>query len=217
MIKRHIWVLAIGFLAVGACGGDSDGDGADDPSATDVVSTEGADASAATAAEDLEAAVDEVDDAAADAEADAVADAEAAVDEIVDDLEAAQESVGGGGATFSADGQTWEFPSVLCAFGEDEIGQAGAVFNLSAIADGLQLYASIDDSGAAHSLSLNDIEDFENPSVSLSIDTFVAGMIDAPTEFLTLDGKSVSANVIMLDDITSLSTNAPAELSATCP
>ena len=74
---------------------------------------------------------------------------------------------GGGGATFTANGETWEFPSVLCAFGEDQIGQPGGVFNLSAIADGLQLYVSIDDSGAAHSLSLNDIEDFENPSVSL--------------------------------------------------
>ena len=142
---------------------------------------------------------------------------QAAADEIVDGLEDVQDARGRGGATFTANGQTWEFPSVLCAFGEDQIGQPGAVFNLSAIDNGLQLYASIDDSGAAHSLSLNDIEDFENPSVSLSMDSFLAGPFGAPTEFLTLDGTSVSGSVVMIDDTTNQPTDAPAEFSATCP
>ena len=209
MLKRHMCALVTTVLIVGACGSDSDGD---DSAAADEVSADDA-AGAESEAPDAQ----EVEDAVDDATADAVADAEAAAEEIVDGLEEVQESQGGGGATFTANGQTWEFPSVLCAFGEDEIGQPGGVFNLSAIDDGLQLYVSIDDSGAAHSLSLNDIEDFENPSVSLSIDTFIVGVVGAPPEFLTLDGKQVTADVMMIDDITNLPTAEPAQLSATCP
>jgi hypothetical protein len=189
-------------MILGGCGSDS---GADDPSAPASVAADAADA--ADAAE-LQESVDELADAD---------DPQQAVDEVVDDLEAVQESVGGGGATFTANGQTWEFSGVLCAFGEDQIGQPGAVFNLSAIADGLQLYASIDDSGASHTLSLNDIENFENPSVSLSVGSFLASAVGAPAEFLTLDGNDVSAAVVMIDDITSQPTAEPAEFSATCP
>jgi hypothetical protein len=195
MVKRHICMLAAGIVFIGACGSDSGGDDASTPDS-------------AADAEDIEEAVEDLADAD---------DPQEAVEDLVDDLEAVQESAGGGGATFTANGQTWEFPSVLCAFGEDQIGQPGAVFNLSAIADGLQLYASIDDSGAAHSLSLNDIEDFENPSVALSISPFVASTVGAPADFLTLDGKQVSASVLMIDDTTNQPTAEPAQLSATCP
>jgi hypothetical protein len=202
--------LAAGALVITACGGDSGGGDsgatdipidADDPSAVAVESVAPADVPGDTDVPSRDALDQAADDAT----------------EAVDDLEAVQESVGGGSATFSANGQTWEFSSVLCAFGEDQIGQPGAVFNLSAIADGLQLYASIDDSGASHSLSLNDIEDFENPSVSLTIDPFVAGAAGAPSEFLTLDDKQVSAEVTMIDGNTNQPTAEPATFSATCP
>ncbi len=194
MFKRHFCVLVTGILIIGACGSDSDGGDSSAPAET---STGNADVTESDLPE--------------------AQDAEAVADDLADDLEAVQESEGGGGATFTANGQTWEFSSVLCAFGEDQIGQPGAVFNLSAIADGLQLYASIDDSGASHSLSLNDIEDFENPSVSLSVDSFVAGTVGAPAEFLTLDGKQVSTDVPMLDDTTNQPTAGNAQFSATCP
>ena len=91
------------------------------------------------------------------------------------------------------------------------------MFNLSAIGEGLQLYASIDDAGASHSLSLNDIENFDDPSVSLSINGFVAGVVGAPAEFLTLDGKQVTADVLMMDDKTGQPIDVPAQLTATCP
>ena len=181
--------------------------------ATDDASTDDAttgDAAETPDAQDVEEAVDDLAN-------DVAADAEAAVEDIVDGLEEVQASEGGGGATFSVNGETWEFPSVLCAFGEDEIGQPGGVFNMSAINDGLQLYASIDDSGAAHSLSLNDIEDFENPSVSLAMSGLVAGAFGVSPEFLTLDGKNVSASVVMVDENTNVPTDAPAEFTATCP
>lgn len=204
MIERLVCALAASALVVAGCGSDSGSDdsgAADTPIDADDPTAEAVEPGAPASVP----AQDALDRAAENAA------------EAVDDLEAVQESVGGGGATFSANGQTWEFPSVLCAFGEDQIGQPGGVFNLSAIADGLQLYASIDDSGASHTLSLNDIEDFENPSVSLSLDPFIASAAGAPTEFLMLDDKQVSAEVTMIDGITNQPTAEPARLSATCP
>lgn len=182
MNGRIICGVTIGVLVVGACGSDSGSDNAseDIAGAVSVVGDDVADDLEEPAA-DLEEAADDLAAEVQDDAADALADAQQAADEIADDLEATQDAVGGGGATLTANGQTWEFPGVLCVFGEDQIGQPGSVFNLSAIDDGLQLYASIDDSGASHSLSLNDIKDFENPSVSLSIDPFTASLVGAST------------------------------------
>jgi hypothetical protein len=213
MTKRHICALAASVLIIGACGSDGDSDEPADDStneaSSDDATNDGADTGGDTGAVTVPDA-GELEDAVAE-------DAQDAADEIADGLEDVQDAQGGGSATFTANGQTWEFPSVLCAFGEDQIGQPGAVFNLSAIDNGLQLYASIDDSGAVHSLSLNDIEDFENPSVSLSMNSLLAGAFGVPTEFLTLDGTEVTGSVVMIDDTTNQPTDAPAEFSATCP
>ncbi len=196
MVGRCIATIAAGVLVFSACGSSDDDSGAvatEPPAAAETDPPTG---------DDPEAALDDLQDA---------------VDDIADDLEATQDAVGGGGATLVANGQTWVFPSVLCAFGEDQIGQPGAVFNMSAIADGLQLYASIDDNGESHSLSLNDIQDFENPSVALTMDKFVIQLVDAPNDFLQLDGKQLTADVVMIDDVTDLPTPEPAQLTATCP
>lgn len=58
----------------------------------------------------------------------------------------------------------------------------------SSIQDGMQLYASIDSFG--HSVSLNDIEDFENPSVDLQA---------FGDDFLEVDGKSARAQAEFAD------------------
>lgn len=210
MFKHHIGALAVGVVFIAACG--SSGDGGGESSAEEAV---------ADAVEDaVDAAPDDAADALPDA-GEAQSAAEESAQELGDDmaegLEAAQESVGGGGATLTVNGQTWEFPSVLCAFGEEQIGQDGAVFNLSAIADGLQLYASIDDSGGTHTLSLNDIKNFADPSVSLSASPFSASAAGTPADFLTLNDKSVSSDVVMIDDITGEPTAEPAQFSGTCP
>lgn len=118
-------------------------------------------------------------------------DAEEMAEDMADGLEAQQEAEGGGSATLTAGDQTWTFDSVLCAFGEEEIGQEGAEFVLSSIQDGLQFYISIDDFGQF--VSINDIEDFENPSVALYND-------GAAEEFITLDGKNVSGEVTLIDE-----------------
>ncbi len=129
------------------------------------------------------------------------------IEDMVDDLEDVQASQGGGSATLIVGDQEWTFESVLCAFGEDMIGQEGAVFNLSSIQDGMQLYASIDSYG--HSLSLDDIEDFENPSVSLGV---IGG-----GEFITLDGKMVSADAEFVDGTSDSMETVPGTFEATCP
>jgi hypothetical protein len=157
--------------------------------------------------EDVTAAVESAADAAVEAtsDADATESLEEMAEEMADSLEAQQEAEGGGSATITAGDETWTFDSVLCAFGEEETGQEGAEFVLSSIQDGLQFYISIDDFG--HSVSINDIEDFENPSVSLSS---VGG-----EDFITLDGKDASGEVTMTEDDGTGAVEASFE--ATCP
>lgn len=115
---------------------------------------------------------------------------------------------GSGSATLTVGGDTWSFDSVLCAFGEQQIGQEGAEFVLSAIEGGLQLYATIDSYG--HSVSLNDIEDFENPSVSLESDWSTG-------EFIELSGKQVRATALFLDYNTDSLAGVEGTLVASCP
>lgn len=137
---------------------------------------------------------------------DFIDDPEGAAEELADQLEEVQEARGGGSATLTVGDQSWTFDSVLCAFGEDEIGQEGAEFVLSSIQDGLQMYVSIDSFG--HSVSLDDIEDFENPSVSLN--AFGDG-------FVTVDGKAVSADTDFVDGTSDSFEGTPGSFEATCP
>lgn len=138
---------------------------------------------------------------------DAADDVEEAAEDLAAGLEETQEAVGGGSATLVVGDQTWTFDSVLCAFGEEQIGQEGAEFNMSAIQDGLQLYASIDSFG--HSVSLNDIENFADPSVALE-----AYPGDAE---IVLDGKSVSATASFVDGTSDSFEGVEGTLEATCP
>jgi len=180
-------VLVVGALAFAACGGSSTDP--DQPTST-------------TAA----VAADAGDDG--DAAAEPSEDIEEFVEEVTDSLVDLQESEGGGTATLTVGGETWTFGSVLCAFGEEMIGQEGAVFNLSAIQDGMQLYAATDSFGDL--VSLNDIEDFENPSVALEA-------IGAAEEFVVLDGKNVSASTQFVDGTAESFDEIDGTFEATCP
>lgn len=188
-MRRHTLVslvLVLGLLA--ACSGD-------DPS---------------TAAQD---AVDDALAGAADGDPgsaeDAAEDAQELADELAEDLEEQQAASGGGSATVTIDGETWEFDSVLCAFGEEETGQEGAELVVSATADGLQFYVSIDDFG--DSISLNDIEDFENPSVAWDANEFGGGEVT-----IEADGKEVTGSSDnFVSEVTD--TQASGSFEATCP
>jgi len=129
--------------------------------------------------------------------------------------EAPAPSGGAGSATLTVGDQTWEFDSVLCAFGEEEIGQEGAEFVLSALQDGLQLYVSIDSFG--HSVSIADIEDFENPSVGFTAGGFTAQVVGGEADIVELSGNQVSADALFLNELTEDFTGIPGSLNATCP
>ncbi len=195
--KLILVALFVGFaLLLAGCG--------DDDSETDAAPTDGATQPESDDAADAEVVADDAADAEVSADVDG--DLDEVIGDMVENLEDAQAAQGGGSATLVVGDQQWTFDSVLCAFGEDQIGQEGAVFNLSSIRDGLQVYASIDSYG--HSVSLNDIEDFENPSVSLDA---------AGGEFITLDGKSITADAEFRDDTSESFDTIPGTFTATCP
>ncbi len=182
-MSKSSLVILLSVLAVvlAACGGDdAEGDGGQ------------AEATSTTAA------------------ADAPVDADELAGDLAEGLEDLQESVGGGGATLTVGDMTWTFDSVLCAFGEEMIGQEGAVFNLSSIQDGMQFYASIDSFG--HSVSLDDITNFENPSVQLS--TFGLG---DQGEFIVLDGKHMSGSAMFVDGTSDSFEGIDGTFEADCP
>lgn len=180
------WAGAIALaLALSACGS------AEDPTAADVT----------------DAATSAVTDAQAAAE-DAAAGAQDMVEEMKEDLEGQQAAQGGGSASLTVGGQTWDFDTVLCAIGEEETGQEGAEFVLSSIQDGLQFYVSIDSFG--HSVSLNDIDNFDDPSVSLD-----SAMASNAGDFIEVDGKSVSGQMAIWDELTGQEQDASFE--GTCP
>lgn len=185
MQRRWLTVLIVIVLALAACSGDNG------------TSSGGETTSTLDAASDTPAAPteDEVADSAQDL-----------ADDLAADLEEQQAAQGGGSATLVVGDQQWTFQSVLCAIGEEQTGQEGAEFVLSSIQDGLQMYASIDSFG--HSVSLNDIQDFENPSVAISW-LGQSGII--------VDGNEVTAEVEMIDETSDSFETVAGTFTATCP
>lgn len=136
---------------------------------------------------------------------DAVDEAEDMVEDMAESLERQQEAAGGGSATLTVGDQTWTFDRVLCAIGEEETGQEGAELVLTSLQDGMQFYVAIGPGG--HSVTLDDIEDFDNPSVSLA--TW------AQDPFIEIDGKNVSGQMTIADDLTGQDLEGSFE--GTCP
>jgi len=162
---------------------------------------------------------DEAQEAVEDAEEaleEMAEDPEGTMDELVEEAEEAQAAEGGGSAELTVGEETWSFDSVLCAFGPEEIGDPEAEFALSAIQDGLQLYVSID--GFGHSVSLDDIDDFEDPSVGWTAGGPVAALAGDAEEFVQVDGRQVQAEAEFVDSREGMaSASAPGTLVATCP
>ena len=122
-------------------------------------------------------------------------------------LEDAQDQAGGGSATLTIGSDTYSFDGALCAF-DSETGNEDFDFSLSAIGDGMQLSV---DSGPTYgdNITLDDIEDFDNPKVGWSSDG---------DGFLTIDGLDVSGEADFIDTTDeTLQTVENGELVATCP
>ncbi|MGF1668367.1 MAG: hypothetical protein ACFCVC_19065 [Acidimicrobiia bacterium] len=111
--------------------------------------------------------------------------------------------------------ETWTFDSVLRGFGPDEIDQEGAEFVLSALQDGLQLYVSIDEFG--HYVSIDDIENFDDPSLSMTADDTAASLNGADQFLVELDGRRATAEGFFIDYSTDGLESTEGTLEATCP
>ncbi len=137
----------------------------------------------------------------------AASDPEAAASALASGLEDAQNQVGGGSATLTVGGESYTFDSVLCAFGS-ETGNPDFDFSLSAIGDGMQLSA---DSGPTYgdNVTLDDIENFDNPKV---------GWSSQSDDFLTIADPDVSGSSDFTDTTDETGqTSKSGELVATCP
>ncbi len=131
-----------------------------------------------------------------------------------------------GSATLIIGDQTWTFDNYYCAFGPEETGNERVSFSSGSIGspDGvrLQLDASIQDvdkqgryegEGTIQSVTLNDIEDFENPSVDFGA---VEGIVGASSFVIQVDGNTVTVEASFDDGTTDERESIPGTLEATC-
>jgi hypothetical protein len=120
-------------------------------------------------------------------------------------------SSGGGAATITIGEETWTFDTVLCAFGEEQIGQEGAEFVLTATEGDLNLYLSIDSFG--HSVSLANIADF---SLAWEADTLSAQQGGGDAEFIEVSGSDVRADTYFFDMVVEDLNPVPGTVEAAC-
>lgn len=123
--------------------------------------------------------------------------------------------------------ESWSFDDVFCAFSPEEAGNARVSFFVSSFGKSstgarTQLDATIQDpaqegrydgENVIKTVSLNDVEDFENPSVDWSsISGFGIGDLD-----FQVDGKNVAVSAAFNDGTTDDIETIPGTLVATCP
>jgi len=168
-------VLLMSALAV-ACSDDDNGDNGDVPEATEVM-------------DDTEPTEPAGDEPSGDAPS------------------------GAGSATLTIGDETWEFDNYYCAFTpeqsqNDRVSFSSGATGESAEGSRIQLDASIQDTeeqgryegeGTIQSLTLDDIDDFENPSVSWSAVTGIAG---GAAFTIQVDGNNVHAETVFDDGTT---------------
>lgn len=166
------FVLLVAALAIAACGDDDDDGGGDD----------GGNEPTATAPADGDGDDDDGDDGGDDSGGD-------------DSGGDGGGGFGTGTGTLTIGEESWEITGIGCVFSAEEAGSPDFPFNLSGFGESstgarAQLSADIYDpsgeertegEGVSHNISYDDIDDFENPSVSwMSVEAT-----------LTIDGKSV--------------------------
>lgn len=132
---------------------------------------------------------------------------------------------GSGSATLTVGDQVFTFDNYYCFSGEDT-GNDRVSFSSGATGDfegtRVQLDASIQDpdeqgrvegEGTIQSVTVNDIEDFENPAVGLEA---VSGFIGAPAFTISVEGGRVTAEALFDDTTTDEIEEIPGTLEATC-
>ena len=133
---------------------------------------------------------------------------------------------GGGSATLTVGDQTWTFDNYYCRTGPENTGNARTSFSSGAFGmhEGVrtQLDASIQDKdqqgrmegdGTIQSVTFNDIEDFENPSVDLAAES---GFVGGPEFVVQVDGDKVTVSASFDDGTTEEREAIPGTLEAMC-
>ena len=138
-------------------------------------------------------------------------------------------SQGSGSATLAIGNDSWSFDDVFCAFSPEDAGNDRVSFTLSAFgetAEGvrIQLDATIQDpdeagryegNGVIFSVSLDDVEDFANPSVGWLL---LTGFFTEVDPVILVDGKTVTVDTIFDDALTDdVIEEVPGTLRGTCP
>ena len=134
---------------------------------------------------------------------------------------------GAGNALLTIGDESWSFDDIFCAFSPEEAGNARVSFFVSSFGESstgarTQLDATIQDpaqegrydgENVIKTVSLNDVEDFENPSVDWSS---ISGFSIAELDF-QVDGKNVAVSAAFNDGTTDDIETVPGTLIATCP
>lgn len=203
MTKRNLLVAGLVTLLVAACGSDGD------------TSTDGGDQAAT-----------ETTEATADSPATTAADSPATTTGAPETTAAPEAPRNAGSATLTVGDATYEFDNYYCLAGPENTGNdrvslsSGAMGTVDEVR--VQLDASIQDpdeegrmegEGTIQSVSLNDIEDFENPSVALDA---ITGFLGEPAWTITYDGSTVTAEALFDDSTTDEIEEIPGTLQATC-
>ena len=137
------------------------------------------------------------------------------------------DGAGAGSATLTIGDESWSFDDIFCAFSPEEAGNARVSFFVSSFGESAtgartQLDATIQDpaqegrydgENVIKTVSLNDVEDFENPSVDWSS---ISGFSIAELDF-QVDGKNVAVSAAFNDGTTDDIETVPGTLVATCP
>jgi hypothetical protein len=194
-----MWLLMMMALVLGACGSDTTTAGDSDESAGDVVTTTEA------APTDTEAPESEPEEEPEDEEPSAPG--------------------GGGSATLTVGDQIYTFDNYDCASGEGT-GNDDVPFSSGAFGEvegvRVQLDASVYDpsgegnmegDGVVNAVTLNDVEDFANPSVSWSAES---GFIGGAEFAIQYDGSTVFVESTFDDGRTDEIEQVPGTLEATC-
>jgi len=138
---------------------------------------------------------------------------------------------GSGSATLTIGSESWTVSGVFlsCAFSPEEAGNAGVSFSMSGVTETeegarLQLDATIQDpeeqgryqgQGVIHSISIDDVGNFENPAVGWSV---LTGAFGPSVDLIQVDGKSVTAEAMFDNQLTdAVVEKTPGTLKGTCP
>jgi len=130
--------------------------------------------------------------------------------EVPDGGDGPGDSLQDGNATLTIGEETWTFDGFGCAFGPEETRNENVEFSAAAFgesATGASTQLSVDITLGTHAVSLNDIDDFENPSVALEA---IGGFE------IQIDGDNISAEALFDDGTTDEFDEIPGTFSGTC-